>query len=221
MHLPSELSDRLTAEDESRLREMLRSVGDFMPRIYRDAVLDYQESRGDDANLFGLRVYKHLRHESAEYVHHHDGIGLDEPNGAYELIIGSLKIRLDVLGHFDHDDVMACFPDGSATKLAVGEINYKQLKLEMPEAELTPVTADYNLNNLTIGHFGNPRQGLVKWYLGAWRRTETGGRRWAWIKRQDEPGEGQLAEPLSPREPIVPFDQRSADAISVRPRAHG
>ncbi|MEA2168017.1 MAG: hypothetical protein QOF76_1317 [Solirubrobacteraceae bacterium] len=57
-------------------------------------------------------------------------------------------------------------PDSSPTKLAVGRSNY-QLRFEMPELEPVPDDTSLALNRLTVGHFGTPREGLVKWYLGS------------------------------------------------------
>jgi hypothetical protein len=74
------------------------------------------------------------------------------------------------------------------------------------------------LNRLTVGHFGNPREGLVKWYLGGWAATPNGQKAWAWIERQDESGEAGGFATLAPRTPIEPFDQRTADVVAVRPR---
>jgi hypothetical protein len=217
MVIPSQLMNRLSDGEHAQLRELLDAANEFLPRIYRDAVLDYQESRGDDAALFGLRVYKHLRFAVGQFVGGQTGVVFFEPNGSYEVGIGPLRIRIDLLGHSLHEDVLECFPDSSPTKVAVGESNHSQLRLEMPEVDLVPGLADYNLNRLTVGHFGNPREGLVKWYLGAWTNTDSGGQRWAWVERQDDLGEGSLPAPLKPRGPI-PFNERAVDAVSVIPR---
>jgi hypothetical protein len=218
MDIPAQLIDRLTADELEQLRALLGAVAEFMPRVYRDAIFDYQESRGDDSQYLGLRIYKHLRHEATGFATAAQGVGMFEPNGSYELAIGPLRIRIDLLGHFAYEDVMVCFPDNSPTKDAVGDDNRAQMRLELPCVDLKPSPADYDLNRLTIGHFGNPREGLGKWYLGAWTRTDAGAQRWAWIVRQDESGEGALSVPLPPREPIVPYDRRTADTVSVRPR---
>lgn len=213
------LLNRLSPVEQSELRSLLEAAGEFLARVYQGNVLDYQESRGDDHALFGLRNYKHIRFESERYVDAADNVLLFEPNGSYELGIGPLRIRIDLLGHWLHEDVQECFPDSSPTKAAVGHVNYTQLRLEIPEVDRTPGIGDYNVNRLTIGHFGNPLEGLVKWYLGAWINTPSGGRRWAWIERQDDVGEGSQPALIKPRSPIVPFSDRAADAVAVTPRA--
>jgi hypothetical protein len=218
MDIPPQLSTRLATAEQSQLVKLLDEVAQFMPRVYQAAVLDHQESRGDDSALFGLRVYKHLRHEAIGVAIADPRIGVVEPNGSYELLIGPLHLRIDVLGHSVHDDVLGCFPDNSPTKMAVGESNLNQMRLDFPEVDVAPTVADYDLNCLTIGHFGNPREGLVKWYLGAWRNTPTGGRRWAWINRQDAVAQAASSDPYPARETVLPFRQRTPDVVEVRPR---
>lgn len=216
MRLPAPLVTRLSADDVAALERLLDALDDLLPRIYREALLDYQESRGDDAALYGLRVYKHLRFELSLLADHDPGIRFLEPNGSYALAVGPLQVRVDSLGHFVHEDVLACFPDSSPTKQAVGRTNLLQMKFDMPEIEVVPDRAAYNLNALTIGHFGNPREGMVKWHLGAWTETDSGGRAWAWIERQDT-GRAAATAPPS-RGPIIPFSDRDADVVKVSPR---
>ena len=218
MVIPTPLLSRLSLAEQSQLRDLLVAVGEFMPVVYEQNVLDYRESRGDDHALFGLRNYKHLRFESERYADSADGVVLLAPNGSYEIGVGPLRIRIDLLGHWLHEDVLECFPDSSPTKAAVGQGNFTQMRLDLPGVDPVPGAADYDLNRLTIGHFGNPLEGLVKWYFGAWTITPSGGKRWAWIQRQDDAGEGSQPALLKPRAPIVPFTQRTADSVSVRPR---
>jgi len=98
--------------------------------------------------------------------------------------------------------------------MAFGETN--QLTLFSRDAETPTDESSYAPNSLTIGHFGNPRDGLVKWYLGAWAVDELGHKRWTWIERQDDPNEG--VEPLPARPRVVPFSERPQEALEVRPR---
>jgi hypothetical protein len=217
MRISEALRARLSRAEVAALERLLAGLDELLPRIYREALIDYQESRGDDAALYGLRVYKHLRFALTTFADRDPDIMFLEPNGSYVLAVGPLRLRVDSLGHFVNEDVLGCFPDNSPTKQAVGRRNLLQLRFEMPEADPVPDQAAFNLNALTAGHFGNPSEGLVKWYLGAWTETETGGRTWVWIERQDE-DRGEQAAPLAPRVPIVPFNERAADIVSVQPR---
>ncbi len=193
-------------------------VADRLLQVYDENVMDHQESRGDDGPLFGFKVYKHLRFATMQDVEDRPGVAFVEDNGAYYVSIGPLCIRLDSLGHFAHQDVLHSFPDTSPTKRSVGFRNAAQLSLDIPQARPAPPASAYELNRLTVGHFGNPREGLVKWYLGAWAASPNGRKAWAWIERQDESGEAGGFATLSPRMPIEPFDQRIADSVVVRPR---
>ncbi len=80
MDIPPQLSARLATAEQSQLVKLLDEVAQFMPGVYQAAVLDHQESRGDDSALFGLRVYKHLRHEAIGVAIADLGIGVVEPN---------------------------------------------------------------------------------------------------------------------------------------------
>jgi hypothetical protein len=221
MLIPPPLLARLTDEDGDALRRFMIRLGQRLVSVYSENLLDHQESRGDDGQLFGFKVYKHLRYglmtdadgdEIIEYIEH---------NGAYHIAIGPLRIRIDSLGHFAYEDVRCAFPDSSPTKQAVGQQNANQLRLDLAGVEPVPNEDAYELNALTAGHFGNPREGFVKWYLGAWTELRNGRQAWAWIDRQDDADEdfgGDGFGPLVPRAPLPPFDQRPADEIIVRPR---
>lgn len=221
MRIPAQLLARLDAADVNALVAFMLKVEERLPQIYDENVMDHQESRGDDGTLFGLKIYKHLRYAVMQDVEDLDGVAFVEDNGAYYIAIGPLRIRLDSLGHFVYEDVMHTFPDSSPTKRAIGHVNSQQLSLPIPQARPVPEPSAYELTRLTAGHFGNPREGLVKWYLGAWTGNANGvGAAWAWIERQDDSGEAEGGgfTPRAPRKPIAPFDQRAADAVVVRPR---
>lgn len=217
MRIPDGLRARLGADELAALERLLTELDQLLPRIYREALFDYQESRGDDAALYGLRVYKHLRFALMAFADRDPVVRFREPNGAYVLAIGSVLIRVDSLGHHAQDDVLSCFPDSSPSKLDVGRTNLLQLQFEFSETHVVPDDAAYALNRLTVGHFGNPREGFVKSYLGAWTQTERGGQSWAWVERQDHDVAAE-ATTLPPRAPVIPFSERDSDVVAVRPR---
>jgi hypothetical protein len=215
MRLPAELRERLHPEVGAALDRLLELVARAMAAVYRDALIDHQESRGDDAQLFGFKVWKWLRYALHQEVLEDDLIAFVEVRGAYHLQVGPLRIRVDALGHHVDDEVLQSFPDASPAKRAVGRDNAAQLQLDLPSVSLSPDAGAYALNGLTVGHFGNPREGLVKWYVGAWSEVGDGRQAWQWIERQELPKD-ETAATTAP--PVVPFGQRDPDSVVVTPR---
>ena len=140
-----------------------------------------------------------------------------ESNGSYTVEVGPFSAGVYKLGDFPDEDIHACFPDASPTKRGYGERNRAQLSLfdATPSSRLAP-DARYACNDLIVGHFGNPRDGLVKWYVGAYIVDEVGRPSWAWVARQKLPGVD--AAPVRTRPPVVPFNAREAEPLEVRAR---
>lgn len=213
--IPSELVARLGPVVCATLERFLRIAELTLAEVYEANVADYRESRGDDAQLFGLKIWKHEWYALGQALADDPDITLLEVNGSYEIHIGPLRIGVYGLGHLVSDDVLQCFPDSSPFKRAFGEQN--QLRLfALETVEPSPDASSFSLNSLTLGHFGNPRDGLVKRYLGAWVVDENDRKHWAWVERLDQPGEG--VEPLPVRPPVVPFSDRPREALHIRPR---
>src|SRR5262245_45167168 len=101
--LPSPLLTRLSPSDRAALDGLLCILDHTLRDVYREAVLDHQESRGDDAQLFGFKVYKHARFALTHATEADDDVHVLEHNGAYCLAIGPLRVRVDSLGHFAHE----------------------------------------------------------------------------------------------------------------------
>jgi hypothetical protein len=212
--VPPSLANRLSEADLVALERFLGHVRETLGSVYSRNVSDYVETRGDDAQLFGLKVWKHEWYALGQAVLEDAEIQLVEANGSYAVLIGPLRVGVYGIGDYAHEDVLQRFPDTSPTKRAFGHANQMQL---FEDAELTVAGPEaYMANSLTIGHFGNPREGLVKWYLGAWAVDDQGRKSWLWIERQDDPGEG--IEPLTPRPPVVPFNEGARETFDVRPR---
>lgn len=223
MLLPAQLLDRLGDEETAGLGRFMNMLAHHLVSVYSENLLDYQESRGDDGQVYGFRVYKHLRYALMTDAEDDEVIEFVEQNGAYYMAVGPLRIRVDSLGHFANEDVRHAFPDASPTKQAFGRRNADQLRLDLRGIDPVPDDDAFELNALTAGHFGNPREGFVKWYLGAWTELPDGRKAWAWIERQDDAdddfgGGGGDIGPLAPRAPLPPFDQRQADEVIIRPR---
>jgi hypothetical protein len=113
--------------------------------------------------------------------------------------------------------VHSSFPDESPTKRNYAEANRRQLSFFECEVESPlPPEARYALDELVVAHFGNSRDGFAKWYVGAMFTDDAGKPSWAWIERQDLPGESKKPAPLRPV--IAPFDSREAPPLRVQPR---
>lgn len=216
--LPPKLIGRLDTADASALDRLIRESGPLLRGVYERNVADHVEARGDDAQLFGLKNYKHARHGFAERFADDDLIHFDtRPDGSYEILVGPFRIRVDSLGDFAHEDVLTRFPDHSPAKRSFAAAN--QLRLfSVDEDRVAPSEGAELLNCLTIGHLGNPREGLVKWYVGAWTHDRQGRPYWAWIERQDLDDGNVPVEPLTPREPLTPYYERPRAALNVEPR---
>ena len=213
--IPPQVAQRLGRPDRAALARLIEVAESTLRHVYEANVADYRETRGDDAQLFGLKVWKHEWYALEQALADDPDIKLVEVNGSYEIHVGPLRIGVYGLGHLASDDVLQCFPDSSPFKRAFGEQN--QLRLfALETVERAPDASSFELNSLTFGHFGNARDGLVKCYLGAWVVEDSSRKHWAWIERLDQGEEGM--EPLPVRPPIVPFSDRPREALQVRPR---
>jgi hypothetical protein len=213
--VPALLAARLSASELAALQRFLDIADTALRSVYDANVADYMESRGDDAQLFGIKVWKHCWYALEQQLLDDRDINLTRVNGTYEIRLGPLRVGVYGLGHLADEDVYQCFPDSSPFKRGFGEEN--QLRLFALESLDLPTDANsYAPNSLTLGHFGNPRDGLVKWYLGAWTVDEHRRNRWSWVERQDDPDEG--IEPLPVRPQIAPFSDRPRETLDVRAR---
>jgi hypothetical protein len=215
--LPHPLLGRLAPSEAAALERAVAGIGEELAAVYVANVDDHKESRGDNAQLFGMKVWVHGDFRITGRFEDDAEITVPHVNGSYGVKVGDLLIGVYKLGDTADEDVHACFPDTSPTKRAYAERNTDQLALfELEPDSPLPPTARYALDDMIVAHFGNPREGLVKWYVGAPTTNERGSRRWAWIAKQDLPGVATEAQPTRP--PMVPFDARSTDEIEVRPR---
>lgn len=215
--VPRLLLNRLGPEHGAALSEAIDAIGEELDLVYKQTCSDHRESRGDNAQVFGLKIW-------ARGEFRVDARFLDSPqanlvreNGSYRVAVSELAIGVYKLGQTVDDDIHLCFPDESPTKRAYAERNTAQLTLfEIPVVSALPADIRYSLNDLVIGHFGNPRDGLTKWYVGAMIVDDQGRPSWAWVERQDDPGEATSPAPQRP--PIEPFGSREVPQIRVGPR---
>ncbi len=217
VNLPEQLLDRLSESDALALKRAVQIVGEELHANYRANVADHREARGDNAQLFGMKIWVHGRFRLEGRFEDDPEVRIVDVNGSYCLRIGPLSVGVYKVGDLLDDDVHHRFPDTSTTKRSYGERNRDQLTLFEASGLAPPVDeAAYALNDLTIAHFGNPREGLVKWYAGAFVADELGRLRWAWLARQGLEGLGANQE--SPSPPIVPFSEREVEDFQIAPR---
>lgn len=216
--LPSELLARLDADDAAACSRSIDAIGEELAAVYAANVNDHREARGDNAVLFGLKVWVHGDFRITGRLEDDERANVVHSNGSYSVRIGPLAIGVYKLGDTADEDIHECFPDASPTKRSYAERNRAQLTIfDLEPNSPLPPTARYALDDLLIGHFGNPREGLVRWYVGAPMTDERGVRRWAWIARQPLPVLGAASDPARPV--MTSFDSREPEPLVVRPRS--
>jgi hypothetical protein len=208
INVPDQLVARLTPNDARQLRALLSVLGEELSAIYTANVRDHRPR--DNANVFGIRVWVHLWSVLRERLEDLGGATLVEINNTFCLRVGPLTIGIHKLGHVANEDIHGAFPDGSPTQRAYGERNAGQLTLF--EREQTPAPDDraYALCDLIVGHFGNPEEGLVKWYLGAHTYVD-GIQTWAWVEPQPVVDAKVLPD-------VTPYSQRPVEPVDIKPR---
>lgn len=209
VEIPPQLTKNLSFPEAQLLRRILRVVGEELDSVYRAAVRHHRPR--DNANIFGLRTWVHIWSALDDRGDELGDAEIIELNNSFYLRVGRLKVGIHKLGHSADDDIHSCFPEGSATKRSYGQDNSLQLILfdSSPDSPLAEDAA-FALRGLTIGHFGNAKNGLVKWYLGAYIYDDDGRPRWAWIARQ-----GPTA---ASRPPVTPYSERLPAEVKVPPR---
>jgi hypothetical protein len=217
INLPEGLSARVTPTETASLRRAVDAIGEEIASVYSANVLDHRESRGDNSQLFGMKIWVHGRFRLQRRFEDDPDVRVIDANGSYTVKASPFSLGVYKLGDFVDDDIHASFPDASPTKRGYGERNRAQLPLfEYSRQSPLPEAARFSLNELIVGHFGNSRDGLVKWYLGAFIVGNEGQASWAWVQKQELPGE--RVDLARSRPPMVPFSAREAESVEVRVR---
>jgi hypothetical protein len=140
---------------------------------------------------------------------------IEELRWSYRLRVGPLRLRINKLGDSVNDDIYSAVPQSSpwAVAEAADQWFVQGTLFSMPPTPPMAITEAALLNDLIIGHFGNPRDGLVKWYVGAVVSDQLGRPDWAWVERQET--EEAAPEREERRPEMVPFDQRPAAELEV------
>jgi hypothetical protein len=219
--LPPQLLQRLSSSEAVALDRLCNVFGEELQSVYQDGVEDHRPTRGDNAKIFGIRIYDRLGFRLTGRLAGDQDNHVSWNRGGFMLLSGPLQIGAYKLGRGIDDNVFESIPDGSDRKRSFGEDNVEQLEQLslLPRGPLPNLSPGerYSLNHLVFGHFGNPIDSLAKWYLGAFLRLKkTGESGWAWVERQDDFDEGVESTPKAPD--IPPFSERSVEDLVVRPR---
>jgi len=207
---------------------VLKHLGQELADLYADEVADHREARGDNGQLFGMKLWVHGWFRYEDVFADDTDVQVVPENGSWALHIGRLRIGSTGRAATSMRTCITTYPHAdSETKRSYGISNAAQLALfdgDVGRSTLDDVSIAALLQ-LTITHFGNSREGLVKWYVGA--QSQPG--RWGWVVRQPgaegrekDEGGGSVTpiRPVRPRRPggdMVPFDQRSTHDVDVTP----
>lgn len=213
--IPEELSSRLGAPVASRLDSTIDGIGSIIADVYKQCASEHAEHLGDNANVFGVRVWHRIWYRIERFSLTNDFAKVVSENSSHLLQLSPLTVGCYGLGASMFDDVTTRFPDDSPLKRSYGYRNSQQMSF-FPSAASNPRPGFENLNHLTIGHFGNPRDGFCKWYVGAFTFDSESHPVWAWIKRQPLPRSAANDTRLLPS--AVPFNDRTSADVTVRLR---
>jgi hypothetical protein len=186
--LPEPLRQRL-GEFADLLTAVVGRIEGALEQVYEMDARDYDPSVGDNAQLFGLKIWHHGWFAIEEALYGLDGVFISHEDNSHRIHIGPLTIAVYKGGDDELDSIYDVNFNGSATKRQYVERN--QLQLFSFDDVVVPVEERaYDLNTLWVVHFGNPRDMLVKLYLGAPSGAAEEQEGWAWHRRVDTPGAG-------------------------------
>jgi hypothetical protein len=211
--IPQQLRDRLGEETAGRLGEVVEVVESALRRTYDMDSAAYDPSVGDNSQLFGQNIWHHGWFAIEEALDGCEGVVVFHEDNSHRIHLGELTIAVYKGGKDEADRIDDVNLNGSATKRS--HVARNQLQLFSVDDFTCPVgERAYELNTLWIVHFGNPREQLVKLYLGAPTRDAEDHTEWAWYRRVDE---GGAADTISPPLPEMPpsFDAQPEPEISL------
>jgi len=199
--IPDRLRARLGDDRADRLAELLLTVERTLQHVYEIDATGHDPDIGDNATLFGQKIWHHswfaLEHELESW----EDVKVTCEENSFRLRIWELTIAVYKVGDTEADSLHDVNFNGSATKKSYAKRNQAQLQLFPFEAvERSERDHAFELNDLWVAHFGNPREQLVKLYVGAPSLDETDRKEWAWSRRIDKPDHGGDGS----RQPVAP-----------------
>src|SRR4051812_43897626 len=96
--LPPHLLARLTPDEAAALHRAVDGIGEDLAHVYAMNVADHSEARGDNAQLFGLKVWVHGRHRFTLRFEDDDLVGVIDANGSFSILAPPFTIGVYKLG---------------------------------------------------------------------------------------------------------------------------
>lgn len=211
--IPAPLRARLGDARAARLEELLLLTERVLRRVYKMDAKDHDPDIGDNANLFGQKIWHHGWFALERELKDWDEVTVTREDNSFRIRMWMLTIAVYKVGNLESESIFDVDFNGSTTKKGYAERNSQQLRLFSPDAFTEPEDEyAFKLNDIWIAHFGNPRDQLVKLYVGAPARDEAINNKWAWQRRIDSPEGGERTrQPVEPQ----PFDERPEPAVEL------
>lgn len=142
-HLPSALAPGICKDLALGVRQAYADIGrTHDPKI------------GNDAVTFGISVSRAVWYRLSQRFEGHEIAAVEHPDGAFELLIGDLRIHPFKLGNTAQDNVWTSYPWNQRSAHAMASINVEQIGLGLGGQP----------RSFVLGHFGSP-QGFAKLYI--------------------------------------------------------
>src|SRR4051794_4380693 len=116
IELPPQLLKQLPLPQSFVLRRALAAVANELTVVYRANMADHRPARGDNALLFGLKIWVHLWHALRAPIASVTGAEIVDYNGTHQLRIGEIGIGIHKLGDSVDEDIHSAFPEGSPSQ---------------------------------------------------------------------------------------------------------
>lgn len=164
-----------------RAEEIRAKIQAAIQRAYDTACKPYDPKRGYNTRNFGFCVADFVKYEIEEEFRDFPGFKITTPNNALHVRVGDVVLLWAKLGHVAGDEGTPARFFQSANRRAAAAKNAKQMELfhENAAGEWEDGPGS-DPTYLTVGHNGNPRDGLCEIRIGATQPVEDGDPMWIW-----------------------------------------
>jgi hypothetical protein len=211
--IPEPLRRRLGDERADRLAELVCVVERELRHVYEMDSRAFDPTVGDNSQLFGLGIWHHGWFFIDQVLEDWPEALVTHEDNSHRIRVFGLTLAVYKGGDLVEESIYEVNFNGSATKKQYARENQLRLfpleSVERPEDETA-----FDLTELWLVHFGNPREGFVKLYIGAPTFDELDRPCWAWYRRVDEGGPGGGGGERVPDEP-EPYDARPEPGLDL------